>query len=819
MSETNKNAALIEAAQNGHVQALETLIELYRDDIYQNALFLVKKEDDAEDITQNVSIMLYKNLQQLQNTNAFESWLRIITINECKMFFRKNSHATVQLEGIDEDEELLKTYNAEKTDENPQERTDRIENDRIIFELVKGLPEKYSRVLILYFYAELQYNEIAAALNISEGTVKSRLFTAKKKLRNDILAYEKKHDIVLHSGDVLGSVGRWLMRALSHTDGVAKSVSHITPGAVNTVSTKAATSVSMSVSNTVATRISIVTASVSIAVCVGITSNVFVPTSVDVPRTEHDPVASETAEPEGSSDDVTKVSDVSDSEPYDNSDTVSVEPSIVYVHDEADPSIIYRDRETVRDGETSIIYRDGEPSIIYRDRETIRDAEPSVVYRDREVVREAEPSVVYINSDSVRRYDRFADVSTDDGMEFRVYYESNEATLTSFRLHEGDIILPSYIEYDGRQILVTRLTYYFLKYDSIPDHSSAVTLQLPEKLGSIPNGAFEYMNIGRITGGENVFEIGENAFSDCEIKELDMREVFPNVIEIGNGAFSGCPVERLVFPDGIMLASSGAFDHKRMKEVILPDNLPGFVPCAETVRLIISDSTITNTHYNTWATPAVYTDSFVGIRKLYLELKDKNAVFDDTRDSEGYPLNGLYSTLYLTVCEDLYLPEGMKKLRKGEFEYSGTHTDEYKYPVTGTKYQIQDSDVKSWSGYIKNLYIPSTVTEIEADAFTTTNGLIKNIFLSKAGRSHSELSLLKDSVLKSSRFSISSENEEYICFTDPSAVFPEEVFDEIGGELIEVPEEIPGYDEYEEPEEIYEPEEYPEPEIIELPDE
>ena len=763
---------LIEAAQGGDNQAVEDLLRLYQEDIYRTALFMVKNEEDAHDITQEVCIKLYNKLQQLQTIDAFDSWLRIITINECKMLFRKNSHPTVSIDIKDNGEELLGTYYEERIDDIPHERVDRIENDRILFDLIKGMPEKYSQVMILFFYAEMSYSEIASTLKISEGTVKSRLFTAKKKLKAAILGYEKKNGITLHTQDALGSVGRWLLRALSHTDAFTKGASQIAPAAMNTVSTHTATAVSTSVSNSLATKISIATASVSVAVCIGITAHVLNSNSVDISGADPVPSASEsipeTAAPESSITPDTEASMSSGSSASENSVTVSADPSVVYVREEADPSVIYRDRE---------------------------------------VVREAEPSVVYVNAETVRRYDHYTDIiSEDKKASFRIYSDSKEAFLTSFLFESDKLILPSYVEYEGEQYPVTGMKPYCFPsaFDDEHPEPERVSLRLPEKLESIPDQAFRAIRVASITGGNNVTRIGREAFCGSPLTELDMSKVFPNVVEIGERAFDSCPLKKLVLPYGIMSIEMTAFDYVDLEELtVVTDSLT--VPVAKTVHLVIPGKEVDSQPLNSWRLPGWYEKGVAEIKELHIELQDKDAVFNDKRFSDGTCISSLCKLIDRTAAENLYLPEGMKTIRTKEFVI--------------TDYDYENNP--DFYGKIKNLYIPSTVTTIEKNAFSTPHHLIQNVFLPKSGKTAAELTRLKKQIMKSSSFRFIREDKDNLVFSDPKAKYPDGKYHITWGnesdhaDLTEAPDEEPIEEIYDEPEEIFEDPE----EVVEEPEE
>ena len=728
---------LVELAKSGDQDALEAIISRHRAEVYNAAKFILNNEQDAEDVTQEVFIKLFKNIHNLKNTDSFSSWLRIITVNECKMLFRKNKNAAIPYDEDEKLEALLRKCNSENINDIPHQKLDHIENNRLLYSIIENLPEKYSQLLIMYFYAEMSYNEIADSLGINVGTVKSRLFTAKNKLRKEIIAYEKKSGTNLHTNNILNNLSKVIRQLLSQSATFEKSVTSAVPTAVNSMSTGVSAAFSTTISNSSATKISVAAAAASIAVCVSVTSSNFSPISLP-PDNEQSSSVAEAAEPESS--------DKTDIQTSDNSIITNNEPSIVYVYRDSEPSIIYRDRDP------SIVYRDGETSIVYRDGNT------SVVYRDREVVREAEPSIVYITETAEskpRRYDKYIDIYSDDqSMRFRIYTENNEAMLTNYFGYPeisdfpSDIVLPSYIEYEGNRIPVTRIMYNFL---STTANSHIKSVQLPEMLEYIPNGCFEDTDIETVTGGKNITRIGDRAFGGCKIKELNMRELFPNVIEIGDLAFRDCPIKKLVLPDGIMRLDPYAFSGVELDELSAITDIDFSIPPANTVHLIIQGDVINNAHYNSWS------DSLIAnIPELYVELENKNAVFDDTTIPNGMVINGLSHIIIGTFAENFHIPDGMKKLRTNEFEI------------------FVDDDDNDYYGKIKNLYISDTVTEIEPDAFTTVRHIIKNILLPKNSKDTKTTDKLKKSILKSSQFIFDHEDENYVYFTDPEAIFPDE---------------------------------------------
>ena len=263
---------LIEKAKNGDVSATEELIEICYPKIFAAARLIAGNKDDAEDITQEVFIKLFNNISNLKKVDAFGSWIRIITINECRVFFRKNNKKS---DSFDDDTELMNKLNTDEfgcISEVPHENMDQNENDRLLLEVINSLPEKYARILILRYYGDMSYQEIADVLEISIGTVKSRLNSAKLKLKSEIFLYEKKHGITLHTGGIFGNIGEIIRQAFSNACLVSNTVSSSAAAVTNIASTGISTAVSTTISHAAAARISAITAAVSVAACIGITA-------------------------------------------------------------------------------------------------------------------------------------------------------------------------------------------------------------------------------------------------------------------------------------------------------------------------------------------------------------------------------------------------------------------------------------------------------------------------------------------------------------------------------------------------------------------
>lgn len=132
--------------------------------MYRYALGILKNPADAEDAVGEAILKAYARLAQLKNPDRFKAWSMSILVNEIyTMLSRKNR--------------------VELSDDMNQYQQGVSSKDRELWYVVRELPEEFRNVVILYYYDGFQTKEIAGILKISEGTVKSRLNRARKKLR------------------------------------------------------------------------------------------------------------------------------------------------------------------------------------------------------------------------------------------------------------------------------------------------------------------------------------------------------------------------------------------------------------------------------------------------------------------------------------------------------------------------------------------------------------------------------------------------------------------------------------------------------------
>lgn len=167
---------LTQAASTGDIQAFEQLYERHNRRVYSLCLRMTTNTAEAEDLTQEVFIQLFRKTGSFRGESAFTTWLHRLTVNQVLMHFRKRG---VKMEQTTDDGET--PIQIVKGTENPNSMpvVDRIAIDKA----VGKLPPGYRTVFLLHDVQGHEHEEIARMLGVSVGTSKSQLHKARMKLR------------------------------------------------------------------------------------------------------------------------------------------------------------------------------------------------------------------------------------------------------------------------------------------------------------------------------------------------------------------------------------------------------------------------------------------------------------------------------------------------------------------------------------------------------------------------------------------------------------------------------------------------------------
>lgn len=176
---------ILARARRGDLHAFEELVRLYEKRVYAVALRSSGSPEDAADITQEVFLRAWRSIESFRGDSGFSTWLFRITMNLC-VDFARHKHAQPQTQPLvigEEDSERP----IPDTAPTPEEHLDNRELGRELAAALDEVSEEHRRIVLLRDVSGLSYTEIAEVLEISEGTVKSRLSRARIALRTVLL--------------------------------------------------------------------------------------------------------------------------------------------------------------------------------------------------------------------------------------------------------------------------------------------------------------------------------------------------------------------------------------------------------------------------------------------------------------------------------------------------------------------------------------------------------------------------------------------------------------------------------------------------------
>jgi RNA polymerase sigma-70 factor, ECF subfamily len=173
---TDTDFELAQKSAAGNMAAFERIYERYHRRTYSLCLRMTNSATEAEDLTQEVFIQLFRKIGSFRGESAFSTWLHRMTINQVLMHFRRRG---VQNEKTTEDGEMPEQIVRGTENHNKMPILDRLAIDKAISELPNG----YRTVFVLHDVEGFEHEEIARMLGLSVGTSKSQLHKARLKLR------------------------------------------------------------------------------------------------------------------------------------------------------------------------------------------------------------------------------------------------------------------------------------------------------------------------------------------------------------------------------------------------------------------------------------------------------------------------------------------------------------------------------------------------------------------------------------------------------------------------------------------------------------
>lgn len=179
----DEEARVIRAVLDGDTARFEDLVHAYEKGIYNLCLRMLGDEQDALDASQDAFFKAYRALGSFRGDSRFSSWLYRLASNVCLDMLRKRPAAPEPSFEEDEFDRLFRD-----TRPTPQEALEQKELRRTVADALTELPAEFRQAVVLRDVNGLSYDEIGAITGLEQGTVKSRIYRARKKLADVLLA-------------------------------------------------------------------------------------------------------------------------------------------------------------------------------------------------------------------------------------------------------------------------------------------------------------------------------------------------------------------------------------------------------------------------------------------------------------------------------------------------------------------------------------------------------------------------------------------------------------------------------------------------------
>ena len=173
---TNSDQHYINKVLQGDNTAFAILVDRYKDLIYTLALRMVKSREEAEEVSQDTFLKVFKSLSKFKGDSKFSTWIYRVGYNTCLDRLKKNKreHQTVAIDEF--------TEHQIKTLDNALDNMELEERKQAIQDCLQLLPSKDAYLITLYYFEELSLEEISKIIGVAANNVKVKLFRSRKKL-------------------------------------------------------------------------------------------------------------------------------------------------------------------------------------------------------------------------------------------------------------------------------------------------------------------------------------------------------------------------------------------------------------------------------------------------------------------------------------------------------------------------------------------------------------------------------------------------------------------------------------------------------------
>jgi RNA polymerase sigma-70 factor (ECF subfamily) len=183
---------LVLRSQQGDVRAFDELVERYHGKIYGLTYNMTSNREDAEDLTQEIFVKAFEALPRFRGSSSFYTWLYRIAVNKTINYRKKrNRKRAMSLDQFDQEIKLDDVYHEMTAKGSPLRNISLTELQEKLNEALQNLSEKHRTVVVMHDMQGIPHEEIAKVVKASVGTVRSRLFYARKQMQAELMEFIK----------------------------------------------------------------------------------------------------------------------------------------------------------------------------------------------------------------------------------------------------------------------------------------------------------------------------------------------------------------------------------------------------------------------------------------------------------------------------------------------------------------------------------------------------------------------------------------------------------------------------------------------------
>ena len=176
-----KEEEIIRGLQGGDDNYFPQLLDLYKNRIFALAYKFTNNYDESQDLSQDIFLKVYRELSSFNFQSKFSTWIYKVATNTCIDWNKKNKLISLtSIDDINEENGLSSDYST------PEESVLSLEKHKEIHGIIYKMPNIYKTVIIMYHLNNMSYKEISKALDISDKTVETRLYRARRLLKDEL---------------------------------------------------------------------------------------------------------------------------------------------------------------------------------------------------------------------------------------------------------------------------------------------------------------------------------------------------------------------------------------------------------------------------------------------------------------------------------------------------------------------------------------------------------------------------------------------------------------------------------------------------------